>query len=401
MMFNMLAEESLQRIPVLVYANKQDLPNCLSVEEIEQELELNRLREMNGGRHVFCQACCGPSGDGLREGLDWLVDILRHPNQQPVQQIPSEIKEPSEEDRMVTQLNEWLERTDEDDDEFLAKLDDYTLENWDHRTHLRIAFIFLSRYGRREGMKLIFSKIKAYIENSDRTKRNHGTTFHETMTYFWVHMVHYGMELNKVRIHDFRSFLLMNPHFVNGGLFLHYYTKQLMLNNAESRMTVILPDKCQLPSIITYDASATTISDPAEEKTMTVTERVPKAPLTDEEFLDAIMSEGGENLPGWGHEYKLRAIYLLINYHKRSGLTRGSSDILEQLKKVEKQYTHETINYFWIQMVTFHIAKELKQLNYSQASGITRQFLDMTFDAFIRLPHCQTLRNQLLIDKYV
>lgn len=108
---------------------------------------------------------------------------------------------------METQLEEWLERTDCSDDLFLSQLADYTLDNWDHYTHLRIAFILLTRHGRREGMKLIFDGIKAFIENSPRTRRgggnpaepnNRGTTFHETMTYFWVHMVHYAMESARI-----------------------------------------------------------------------------------------------------------------------------------------------------------------------------------------------------------
>lgn len=109
---------------------------------------------------------------------------------------------------MEIQLEEWLTRVDESDDTFLAELTDYTLDNWDHYTHLRIAFVLLTRYGRREGMKLIFEGIKKFIENSPRTRRGgasnemgentRGTTFHETMTYFWVHMVHYAIESTKI-----------------------------------------------------------------------------------------------------------------------------------------------------------------------------------------------------------
>ncbi len=97
---------------------------------------------------------------------------------------------------------------DESDRTFLAELADYTLDNWDHYTHLRIAFVLLQKHGRREGMKLIFEGIKKFIENSPRTRRSgisnemrentRGTTFHETMTYFWVHMVHYAIESTKI-----------------------------------------------------------------------------------------------------------------------------------------------------------------------------------------------------------
>ena len=82
-------------------------------------------------------------------------------------------------------------------------------------------------------MKLIFERIKSFIERSPRTARggggnnNRGTTFHETMTYFWIHMVDFCMHSTKNPNNDFKTFLLFNPQLVNGGLFLHYYTKQV------------------------------------------------------------------------------------------------------------------------------------------------------------------------------
>lgn len=66
-------------------------------------------------------------------------------------------------------MEEWLLREDEADDVFLQKLQDATLEVWDHRTHLRIAYLNLRMYGRRDGMARIFSSIKSFIERSPRT----------------------------------------------------------------------------------------------------------------------------------------------------------------------------------------------------------------------------------------
>jgi ADP-ribosylation factor protein 1 len=104
---------------------------------------------------------------------------------------------PEEEEaaRLEAMLTEWLSREDDSDEIFLQQLEDATLGIWDHYTHLRIAWLFLTKYGRREGLTKIFDSIKSFIERSPRTKRSdvsRGTTFHETMTYFWTHMVlHY------------------------------------------------------------------------------------------------------------------------------------------------------------------------------------------------------------------
>lgn len=43
--WRMLGEDELKTALLLVMANKQDLPNAMSVEEITEKLELNKLRD--------------------------------------------------------------------------------------------------------------------------------------------------------------------------------------------------------------------------------------------------------------------------------------------------------------------------------------------------------------------
>lgn len=68
----MLAEEELRNATVLVFANKQDLPNAMQVAELTNELGLPNM----AGRKWFVQACCATNGTGLYEGLDWLTENL-------------------------------------------------------------------------------------------------------------------------------------------------------------------------------------------------------------------------------------------------------------------------------------------------------------------------------------
>eukprot|EP00299_Pterocystis_sp_00344_P013471 c6603_g1_i2.p1 GENE.c6603_g1_i2~~c6603_g1_i2.p1 ORF type:complete len:179 (+),score=34.21 c6603_g1_i2:46-582(+) len=65
---HMLAEDELRDAAVLVFANKQDLPNAASVSEVTDAMKLHSLRQ----RKWFIQGTCATSGDGLHEGLDWL-----------------------------------------------------------------------------------------------------------------------------------------------------------------------------------------------------------------------------------------------------------------------------------------------------------------------------------------
>ena len=64
----MLNEDELREAILLVFANKQDLPNAMNAAEITDKLGLHSLRN----RKWYIQATCATSGEGLFEGLDWL-----------------------------------------------------------------------------------------------------------------------------------------------------------------------------------------------------------------------------------------------------------------------------------------------------------------------------------------
>ena len=68
----MLAEEELRNASVLILANKQDLPQAMSVSEMTERLGLCNLRNHKWN----LQATCAISGDGLYEGLDWLANNI-------------------------------------------------------------------------------------------------------------------------------------------------------------------------------------------------------------------------------------------------------------------------------------------------------------------------------------
>jgi small GTP-binding protein len=73
-LMRMLAEDELRDAVLLVFANKQDLPNAMNAAEITDKLGLHSLRQ----RNWYIQATCATSGDGLYEGLDWLSNHLKN-----------------------------------------------------------------------------------------------------------------------------------------------------------------------------------------------------------------------------------------------------------------------------------------------------------------------------------
>ena len=69
----MLNEDELRDALLLVFANKQDLPNAMAAAEITDKLGLTSLR----ARTWYIQSTCATSGDGLFEGLEWLSTNLK------------------------------------------------------------------------------------------------------------------------------------------------------------------------------------------------------------------------------------------------------------------------------------------------------------------------------------
>jgi len=68
----MLNEDEMRDAVLLVFANKQDLPNAMTAAEITDKLGLHTMRN----RQWFIQSACATTGDGLYEGLDWLSRTL-------------------------------------------------------------------------------------------------------------------------------------------------------------------------------------------------------------------------------------------------------------------------------------------------------------------------------------
>eukprot|EP00287_Rhodomonas_sp_CCMP768_P011455 CAMPEP_0196729756 /NCGR_PEP_ID=MMETSP1091-20130531/10035_1 /TAXON_ID=302021 /ORGANISM="Rhodomonas sp., Strain CCMP768" /LENGTH=344 /DNA_ID=CAMNT_0042072675 /DNA_START=127 /DNA_END=1164 /DNA_ORIENTATION=- len=76
----MLNEDELRDAVLLVFANKQDLPNAMNAADITDKLGLHNLRQ----RNWYIQATCATSGEGLYEGLDWLSNQLSKKAKLPV-----------------------------------------------------------------------------------------------------------------------------------------------------------------------------------------------------------------------------------------------------------------------------------------------------------------------------
>lgn len=68
----MLEEDELRDAILLVYANKQDLPNAVKPNDLADRMDLHSLKN----RPWHCIGTIATEGDGLCEGLDWLGEQI-------------------------------------------------------------------------------------------------------------------------------------------------------------------------------------------------------------------------------------------------------------------------------------------------------------------------------------
>ncbi|EIW61877.1 ARF/SAR [Trametes versicolor FP-101664 SS1] len=73
-LLTMLSEEELAGVPLLVFCNKQDVTGALPPETVSEKLGLA------GGekeRQWSVRGSCATKGEGLEDGLDWLVNAIQ------------------------------------------------------------------------------------------------------------------------------------------------------------------------------------------------------------------------------------------------------------------------------------------------------------------------------------
>ncbi|XP_069004311.1 ADP-ribosylation factor-like protein 14 [Embiotoca jacksoni] len=84
-----LRYESLRGVPVVILANKQDLPAALSPEALCLNLDLRRLCD---GRAWFIQPCSATTGMGLEQGFRRIVYLMKTPLKQTQEDIKIKMK---------------------------------------------------------------------------------------------------------------------------------------------------------------------------------------------------------------------------------------------------------------------------------------------------------------------
>ena len=75
---SLLQEEQLAKVPMLVFANKQDLEFAMEADGVMETLKLADIKD----RTWNIQACSAHSKDGLSDGMQWLITTISNTQKQ-------------------------------------------------------------------------------------------------------------------------------------------------------------------------------------------------------------------------------------------------------------------------------------------------------------------------------
>jgi hypothetical protein len=132
------------------------------------------------------------------------------------------------------------------DDEHLRQFEDQSLPLgcWNHRAHLKVAYLYLTRFPFDEALRRMRAGVRAY-------NTAHGITdspasgYHETMTCAWLHLVHttlrqFGPSASADAFFDAQTQLSQKRSL------LLFYSRDLIMS-AAAKVSFIAPDLAPLP----------------------------------------------------------------------------------------------------------------------------------------------------------
>lgn len=132
------------------------------------------------------------------------------------------------------------------DDEHLQRFEDQSLplEQWTHRAHLKVAYLYLRRFPFDEALMRLRAGIRAYNAAQGILDSPTGG-YHETMTCAWLQLVHTTLcQFGPAETAD--AFFDAQSQLTQKRALLLFYSRDRIMS-AEAKATFIAPDLAPLP----------------------------------------------------------------------------------------------------------------------------------------------------------
>ena len=133
-----------------------------------------------------------------------------------------------------------------DDAEFLARFEDCTLpfSMWNHRAHIKVAYLFLRRFPLDEATARMRAGVKAYNAANNVPDGLH-MGYHETLTCAWMRIVDAMMRTHGPG-ESADDFCDRQPYLLNKLLLRLFYSRPRIMS-AEAKARFLGPDLTAFP----------------------------------------------------------------------------------------------------------------------------------------------------------
>ena len=134
------------------------------------------------------------------------------------------------------------------DPEFLAAFESCTLpfDEWRHRAHVRVAFLYLSQFDLTEATDPMRSGIQAHNAAHGVEESLH-SGYHETTTQAFMQLIHLAIQ-RRGPLRDSQHFCEQHPELLDRRVLLEYYTRERIMS-PEAKRFFVAPDLAPLDRI--------------------------------------------------------------------------------------------------------------------------------------------------------
>jgi hypothetical protein len=132
------------------------------------------------------------------------------------------------------------------DDDYLRRFEDQSLplDLWNHRAHLKVAYLYLIRFSFDESLRKLRTGIQAY-NAAHKIADSQTSGYHETMTNAWLQLVHTTLsQFGPAACAD--AFFEVQAQLSQKRALLLFYSRERIMS-LEAKRSFIPPDLAPLP----------------------------------------------------------------------------------------------------------------------------------------------------------
>ena len=132
------------------------------------------------------------------------------------------------------------------DDIFIQQFEACTFprEQWHHRAHVKLAYLYTVRFGREIAARKLHDGIRAY-NAANQIQDTPTGGYHETMTMAWLHIIHETVKLYGPRA-TADEFFDFHPQLGQKKILRLFYSPELFMS-ARAKHEFVEPDLTDLP----------------------------------------------------------------------------------------------------------------------------------------------------------